>query len=674
MAVRRWKIHTVDTQLAAQLAEESELHPFLALLLVSRGITDPEEAMTFLLGDETDDPFSFADMDIAAERITNALDNGEKIMIYGDYDADGITATALLYSFLKDRGGNVSYRLPTREGDGYGLHNGVIDEFVQQGIQLIVTVDNGITANEAVAYANENGIDVVITDHHQPQGELPNAIAVVDPHRPDCQSGCVGYAGVGVAYMLACAIEGDTDTVMEQYGDLVAIGTLADVMPLIGSVRALVRNGLRVLNHMRRNGVRELCRAAGLMDKEITASRTVFGLAPRLNAAGRIGDPKIALELLLEQTDAAAELAVSLQEYNVSRQSTEAEILKSIEQRLMDDPSVLADRVLVIQGEDWPVGVIGILAARLTERYGKPSIVISKTDGVGKGSGRSIAGFSLFDALSACEHLLVTFGGHELAAGLTIAAENMDAFRSAINAYAKENYTEMPVPELHLTFKIKPDSIDVEKLALLSALEPTGVGNPAPVFGLFGMRLDNVTPIAGGKHVRLSFSKENTRISVLQFGVPYDAYPLICGQIYNLAITLDKNEYKGVITPTILLKDIRYADTDEQALIDAYRAFDGIVRRERKGDVLPSREQMRQVYQYLWKEKSLSMTLEQLYHHIEKPAFSLLTLRMMLEIWREAGLISVQDKGEILQISCIPTDEKSDLSLTPLWQYLEHKE
>lgn len=675
MAIRKWIVPALDTNAAALLAEECEINPFLALLLTTRDVKTPEEATAFLLGNDTDDPFMFADMDLAVERINRAIDDGEKIMVYGDYDVDGITATTLLFSYLKEQGANVQYRLPTREGDGYGLHNAVIDTFASEEISLVITVDNGITAVEEVAYAATKGMDVIVTDHHQPQEILPNAVAVVDPHRADCPSGCVNYAGVGVAYMLVCALEGDADTVIEKYGDLVALGTLADVMPLVGSTRSLVRRGLQVMNHLRRPGIKALAEIAGMLDKELTATRVVFTLAPRLNAAGRMHDPLIAVKLLLEQDyDTARTLAEEVQNCNAERQAAEAAIIKEIDMRLRDNPQQAAARVLVIEGANWPVGVIGILAARLTERYGKPAIVLSVKDGIAKGSGRSIAGFSLFDALSAVEDTAVTFGGHELAAGVTLKEENIEMFRQRINAYAAQRYTEMPCPEMRIDIKLRPAAIDVEKLMLLSALEPFGAGNPVPVFGLFGMRLDNITPIGNGKHLRLSFSKGDTRLSILKFNTAYADFPLVCGDIFDLAVTLEKNVYKGVVSPTILLKDMRYADTDETALITAARRFDAIMRRETRDDgeqLLPTREQMAVLYRYLSKRESFVGTLEQLHHLIGDTTFSLLSIRLLLEIWRQASLITVDDFGDTLHIALLPSAQKRDLTATALWQYLK---
>jgi single-stranded-DNA-specific exonuclease len=535
-------------------------------------------------------------------------------------------------------------------------------------------VDNGITANEEIAYAVEKGIDVVVTDHHKPQGELPGAVAVVDPHRSDCPSGCTGYAGVGVAFMLVCALEGDVDSVMNAYGDLVAIGTLADVMPLTGNVRTLVRMGLDVLNRKERKGILELCKVAGLADKPITASRTVFGLAPRLNAAGRMADPVLALELLLSDGEESQKLAHSLQDLNTTRQNVEQNILKEIFEQIEQNPCLVANRVIVVSGKDWPMGVVGILASRLTDRYGKPAIVISQTDGVAKGSGRSISGFSLFDALQACEKELLTFGGHELAAGLTVDPDKINDFRTAINTYAKEKYEEMPVPELRIEFKINPATIDAQKAVVLSALEPTGMGNPAPVFGLFNVRLDNITPLSGNQHRRLSFTKDNHRFEVMHFFTNCKHYPLLCGETYHLAVSVEATNFNNIIKPTVILKDVRYADTDEEALITSHRLFDRIMCKEDWKEVLPTREQMKLVYGFLHSKEEVQMTLEQLHHCFKHSDFSLIVLRTMLEIWKQAGLIKLEEQGEVLHIECIKTQQKADLTRTPLWEYLDRKE
>ena len=676
MGIKRWVLPPLDKETAAQLAEDCEINPFLALLLVTRGITDPESAADFLLGGEiADDPFGFADMDAAVERIGRALDQRETMAVYGDYDADGVTSTALLYTYLREKGADVSYYIPDREKEGYGLHKESIDALHQQGVKLIITVDNGVAAVEEVAYAAVLGIDVVVTDHHQPQETLPPAVAVVDPHRPDCGSAFKDYAGVGVAFKLACALEGDAAPVLERFGDLVAIGTLGDVMPLYGENRALVRAGMRILNEKKRPGLTALAKAAGVEGKELSSTNVVFTLVPRINAAGRMSSPGQAARLLLtSQPEVAETLAEEIQQCNVLRQTTEGGILKEVMERLQREPRLLADRVLVIEGEGWHPGVVGIIAARVLERYGKPCILISVRDGEAKGSGRSVKGFSLFNAISACADLLTHFGGHELAAGVGLSAGDISAFREKINQYAAERYPLMPVPELRLDFKLRPSQVDVEKLNLLKALEPVGAGNPSPVFGLFQMRLDNVTPLSGGKHVRMSVSRDDVRLSVLKFGTPYAEFPFECGQVLNLAVTLERNEYRGVVSPTVLAKEIRAAELDQEELILAMQQFDGILREETAPEqaaaFMPERDELERVYRYLRGKKEWSGALEQLCYFLEQPRISYIRLRVALETLRQAGLIGLTDSGDSLKLTLLPVAGKVNLEDTPILQYL----
>jgi single-stranded-DNA-specific exonuclease len=665
-----------DKEAAAQLAEESGLNPFLALLLTTRGITDTEGAEQFLLhGEPEDDPFAFAGMDEAVNRIQHALDTGERMAVYGDYDADGVTATALLYLYLCDKQANVLYRIPKREGEGYGLHKSIIDEFAEQGVQLLITVDNGISAVEEVAYAASLGIDVVITDHHRPQEQLPAAIAVVDPHRADCESGFKDYAGVGVAFKLLCALEGDTAALLEQYADLVALGTLADVMPLRGENRLLVREGLHRLNEKGRVGLRALAEAAGISGKTLTSSTVLFTLAPRINAAGRMGEPDRAARLLMtEDEEEARLLAEEIQSLNTQRQATETEILKEVLAILEAHPDMVHQRVLVLEGENWHPGVIGIIAARVLELYGKPCIILSVSDdGSAKGSGRSIRGFSLFDAISACGDLLHHFGGHELAAGLSLSAADIPAFRARINAYAAEQCPHMPVPELHMDFKLRPSQIDVEKLNLLMALEPFGTGNAAPVFRLSDMRLDNITPMGGGKHLRLSLSRDGTSISAMKFRTTVEEFSVPCGSVLHAAVTLERNEFRGTVSPSVVIRDIRYADTDQEELIRAYELYDAVMRGEEipeKAACRPSRDQVADVYKRLRANRGWVGTGEQLYHAIASDRLSYVQMLTALEVLRQAGLIEVKDQSDCLRIKLIPVNGKTDLNETPLMRFL----
>ncbi len=674
---KRWVLTTPDKDRAAALSEESGLHPFLALLLELRGIDTAEQAADFLgLTDQTEDPFSLMDMDIAVDRVQRAIDEHEKIAIFGDYDADGVTATALMYSYLRDRGADVEYRIPTRQGEGYGLNETTIREMAEQNVQLIITVDNGISAVDEIRLAGEHGIDVVVTDHHRPQGMLPNAVAVVDPHRDDCPSEFKGYAGVGVAYKLVSALEGDSEPILEQYADLIALGTLADVMPLQGENRQLIRQGLRKLNESPNIGMQALSTIAGMDGKKHTAGTTAFTIAPRINAAGRVGNPDISAKLLLcDDPDLAADYAAQLQQWNVERQSMESEILKQLIDQLDRHPERLADRVLVLQGDNWHVGVIGIIAARIMERYGKPCIILAVSDGEARGSGRSVAGFSLFEAIASCAEYLQGYGGHEMAAGLSLSADQIPAFRAAINAYAAEHYPVMPIQQLKIDCKLRPSQIDVEKLELLAAMEPFGAGNPAPVFGLYQMRLDNITPVGGGKHLRLSVSRDDTRLTVMKFQTTPEQFPMECGALVNVVVTIERNELRGVVLPSLIAKDIRYADTDQEDVIRSYALRDDVIGRRpidatTAQEITPTRDDVAAVYRFLRARGTFSGSVEQLHHLVRCPSVTFTRLQMILQILQQASLISVCDNGDYITVHVMPAEGKADLQATDTMQYL----
>ena len=686
MRIKRWEFSPLDTALAAELAEQCEIQPFLSLLLTTRGMTAPEDVYAYISGQEEEaDPFAYADMEAAAQRIRLALVAGEKILVYGDYDVDGISATALLYTYLQDAGADVVWAIPKREA-GYGLHSDGIRRAAEQGVRLIVTVDTGVSLTaEEVTAAAQAGIEIVVTDHHQPPAALPQVLAVVDPHRPDCESPCKDLAGVGVAFMLVCALEGDGEAAFTRYGDLLTLGTLADLIPLRGLNRDLMRRGLAALNESPRPGLLALRRIAGCEEKHLTASSVVFTLAPRLNAAGRMGDPEIALQLLLaENGEEAARLAQQLKTMNEERQRIGQEIYAQIEATLAAHPEWLYDRVLVVDGGGWHGGVLGIMAARLAEQYGKPAVVVSfGEDGLAHGSGRSVEGFPLFAALESCRELFTAFGGHEMAAGLSLPADRISLLRQQVNAWAARAYPRMPVPAYHISLRLRPDQINMEKLLLMDVLEPIGAGNPAPLFCLSRMTLDNITALGGGKHLRLSLSRDGVRVSAVKFQTAPEDFPIPCGSVVHCVVSLEKNEYQGNTTITVRIRDIGYAGTDRQKWIDAMDTFEGLLRRELRvpaETALPPRELLTRLYSLLHSCGVWNGTAEQLQYAVsriggqagELPAP--LPLLTALEIWREAGLLSMTDFGERLRLQLIPATGKADLTNTPLWQYLALQE
>lgn len=675
MQMRRWNEAKLDTNLAAELAEACEIHPFLALLLTACGYETPEEIFGFLVGQEEEvDPFDFADMDKAVSRIRRAVDEKQRVLIYGDYDVDGITATVLLYTYLQQLGVDVRYRVPSRE-EGYGLHPESIIWAAEQGIDLIITVDTGVAALEEVQLANEAGIDVVVTDHHQPGEKLPDATAVVDPHRTDCESTYKDFAGVGVAFMLVCALEKDGESVFARFGDLLALGTLADMMPLQGFNRDLMRRCLQLLDSSRRPGLVALRRVAGLEDKTLTASAVSFAYAPRINAAGRMDDPDVAIRLLLcEDEEESKRLAEEIQQINYQRQQATNNILMQVDNQLEQHPEWLHDRVLVVSGDEWHGGLLGLVAARLQDRYGKPTVALTLgSDGVAHGSCRSLAGFSMYDALTSCEDLLTQYGGHEQAAGVTLPVASVDAFRCAINRLAAERYPTMPVPKLDVAVRIRPDQVNAEKLTLLQVLEPFGCGNPVPLFGLYRMQLDNITAIGGGKHLRLSLSRDGVRINAVMFQMTPEEFPIACGAKVNCVVSLDRNEYRGNTTVNVRIRDISFADTDRERIITDLSAFESVLRGELCPDpqsALLSREQLTHFYSLLRASREWNGTPEQLRHALGADAPSCLQLMIALEIWQQAGILRWYDRGDRLSVTLLPIQGKADLSATPLWKYI----
>lgn len=603
MSRKKWTVNNCDKEAATLIAEELNVSPYAALIASARGVRTVEDAEDFFGVNEEmgADPFDFPDMYKAVKRIRTAIDEFERIAVYGDYDADGVTATALLYSYLALQGADVVYAVPNRHTEGYGLSYGAIDNISRMGAKLIITVDNGISAVEEAEYIRQLEMDLVITDHHLPSEVIPAAVAVVDPHREDCILSFKDYAGVGVAYKLICALEGEENEITESFLDLVTIGTIADVMPLKNENRSIVRRGTELINDSDRVGIQALLEVAGLEGKQVKSGTVAFGLAPRINAAGRIGTADRAIRLLLsEDYDEANLLAQEINDDNTIRQQTEQEILSQAVEIIEANPSWKYNRVLVVGGTDWHDGVIGIVASRLVEKYGKPTIVITENeDGTAKGSGRSVDGFSLYDALCACSDVLDHFGGHTLAAGLGINTEKIDLFRQEINNYADGMEAFYPVQ--NIDFKINPSVVNVELLDVIDSLEPFGSGNPQPVFGLYNMILTDITPIGSGKHLRLSLRRGDITLSAVLFRMTQLDFPYVVGDVLDIAAVFEANEYLGQLRLNILVKNVKLHDMDEETLFGAMSDFDDIMsgRDTAHLSALPDRDFIALVYKFI---------------------------------------------------------------------------
>ena len=588
MAEKLWQIPAADKALARELAAECGIDPLVALILSNRGVTDPVEIDAFLAEEgELSSPLVLLDMDRAAGRIRRAVEEGERIAVYGDYDCDGVTATAILYSCLIKLGADVLYYIPSRSEEGYGMNRESVEKLRDMGVRLIVTVDNGVSAVDETGYAVELGMEVVITDHHLPGAALPPALAVVDPHRPGCPSPYKDMCGAGVAFKLAAALmEVPAEALFETYADLAAIGTVADVMPLTGENRVLVREGLKAINKRPRPGVAALLEAAGLAGREIQAGNLAFGLGPRINAAGRMGAADRAVRLLLETDPAAAAgLAAELQEENVCRQQTEQQIVSQAA-AVIEERGYAFQRIILVEGEGWHPGIVGIAAARLMERYGRPCIVLSVEGDKATGSGRSFAGFHLFEALSAAGDLLEKYGGHELAGGLTLPVANIEALRQRLNAYAAAK--EMPFPIIKLDCKLNPAALSVPLARSLEPMAPFGSGNPEPVFGLLGMKIESIQPLAGGKHVKLYLSRQDAVIQALLFGTGPADFPYEKGETVDAAVQLSVHTFREEESLTIQIRALRPADNHQKERLEALRRYEAYRRGEWDEKAVPS--------------------------------------------------------------------------------------
>ena len=617
-----------------KLSRDTGLSAVMSRIMHTRGCQTAEEVEAFLHLDSTclHNPYIMQDVSKAVERIAQAIEKGEKIAVYGDYDVDGVTAVSLLYLYLEEYGADVEYYIPSRIREGYGLSKAAIDMLKTHGVSLMVTVDTGITAIDEIEYAASLGIETVVTDHHECRDVLPNAVAVVNPHRPDDEYPFAELAGVGVVFKLICAYEmaqcrknGESEKlgvgrVCREYADLVAIGTIADVMPIIDENRLIVAFGLNLISNTDRYGLRALIDAASANStskkRKINSGFIGFGIAPRMNAAGRVSSASIAVELLLsDNRERAAELADQLCELNVQRQIEENRIADQAYRKIEQTLNAERDRVIVIDDDTWQQGIIGIVSSRITEKYGLPSILISfegSTDGepmlvdIGKGSGRSIRGMNLVDALAQCEDLLVRFGGHELAAGLTIRRCNVDAFRERINEYAASKLDEEA-----LCVSIDADcEVDIRELSMQLAkeidyLEPFGISNPIPNFILRNATISRVIPMGNGKHTKFIIEKDGIAMSAIWFGMSSLDLPVETTDPIDVLFQLNINEYQNTTSLQMIVQDIRVTTEYEnayQASVDRYTEISAGARFDESEDVVPTRDDFVPVYKILRKE------------------------------------------------------------------------
>ncbi len=667
MARKRWVFKQTNKELAKALAAECDVDPMVALLLSARGLDDPYDIDSFIhCEQQLSDPFELPDMDLAVERIQLAMQRRERIAVCGDYDADGVTASALLYSYLSDKGCPVICEIPERLEEGYGLHRSNVDRLKELEISLIITVDNGISCIDEIEYANSLGIDVVVTDHHRPGAVLPPAVAVVDPH-VDGYYGFTDYAGVGVAFKLACALEGCAcEELMPYYGDLVAIGTVADVVPLIDENRIMVQTGLQVLNRLERIGLRELVEAADIAVDPIGADQISYAIAPRINAAGRMGESFRAFCLLTtEDIDQARYLAGEICQENIRRQDVEGVVSDVCRIQLYESGIHFYDRVIVLADENLHHGVLGIVAARLCAQFGKPTIVLSIDGDIAKGSARSVEGFDIFEALTACSDCLIQCGGHVLAAGLTIKTEHINLFRQRINEYARQKGPR-PVPQLSIDCKLSPYGADEKTASAIRCMAPHGCQNPVPVFSLLNMELAAVQPVGGGRSRRLVLSRDGVTVVCMKFGITDAGFPFRNGDKIDLALVYRYTTYKNKPAFSLVVQDIRPSDFDHDGMFRDMLCFERLMAnepttKEERLSLIPTREEMGHVFRYLRCNPNLVITPDVMLWRIG----STLTagkLFVTLKVFEEYNFCNYYFDGDNLHITFLNPTGKVDLS------------
>ena len=651
--------------------------PLTAMVLSARGINTLKQANEYLNCDvELHDPFLMTDMNLAADRVALAMQRGEKIAVFGDYDVDGITATCLLTAFLRQHGADVVSYIPGRLEEGYGLNPIAIDQLHREGVKLIITVDCGITAVDEAQMCKRLGIDLVITDHHECKDILPEAIAVVDPHRPDGGYPHKNLSGVGVAFKLAAALSGDQQAVLEEYADMVCLGTVADVMLLQGENRVFVAKGLESLRHTRRPGIAALMKESGCAQETVSSSAIGFMLAPRINADGRMGQIDLAVDLFLtDDPEKAEELAKALCDLNRQRQSVESGIYDQAVSML---PEGKTPEAIVLADETWHQGVVGIVASRIAEEFCCPTFLICLDGEHGKASSRSFGGFNLFASLTALSDLLESYGGHELAAGFTISRSQIPAFRASICELAAAFYSDdTPRTCIDIDCAIEPELLTIRGIESLNQLEPTGNGCPKPVLMMKKLTVERIQMVGGGKHMRLRLRNGHTSVNAIYFSASPETASIQQGDVVDVAFNPQINEFRGERSVQMNILDIRpYCSAEASGEIAAYHAL----RRHQctpceAAALLPDRGTLAMVWRYLAAAsgpiREAPMCLCRKIVRWSGTPLNLGQLMTCLDIFADVGLLQTQRQHKYLSITLTPGNQKADLNTSVTMQTLQ---
>ena len=638
--MKKWTVRRPNEEFSKTIMRETEAGQLCADVLASRGFENGRQAAEKLSADSLSDPFQLKDMREAAAVISKAVDGFERICIYGDYDCDGVTSTVMLFSYLELMGADVTYYIPERS-EGYGLNKDAVRKLADMGVKLIITVDNGISAIEEAELIYQLGMRLVVTDHHQVGEQLPKAEAIVDPHRNDCPSIFKNLCGAGVVLKLMAALEdGSYDTVFDEYGELAALATVADIVELSSENRYIVRRGMKLMENSERLGMTALIKQSGVKFP-LDSTAVAFGLAPRINASGRFGSPSLAAKLLLtEDEDEAEVLAQELDKLNNERKKTENDIVDAIGEYINSDPTVLSKRVLVLSGENWHHGVIGIVASRIEERFDKPTFIITIEGDEARGSARSFGDFSVYKALDYCSDLLTKYGGHLGAGGFSLKAADIPAFDAKIQEFAQKHFDTMPLAELVADKAILPSEITIENIESLNILQPFGEGSRQPVFAMIGAQVMDITPLSNGLHTKLKVKYGNVWLNVLLFRRSPDELFLKKGDSADIMVTIDTQMYMGKKNISIIAKDIRKHGFEQKKYFAALDAYEKYVR----GEQLPSAYYARicperQELVYIYKLASMAKFSRETLYMTVSDKINYCKLCLCLDIFEELGLI-----------------------------------
>ena len=655
----KYKPYSPSSPEAQALAATCKINAVVAAILLNRGIDTKEKANAFLNKDASlfHDPFLLKDMDRAESRIKRALLLKEKITVYGDYDVDGITATSIVFLYLREKGALCDYYIPDREDEGYGLSEEALHKIAESGTNLIITVDTGITAAAEVEVAKSLGMDIIITDHHLCTGNIPDTITV-NPQRPDCPYPFKSLAGVGVAFKLLTALEsGNHKLITDKFSDLAALGTVADMMEITGENRAIVSAGLDKINRSPNAGLALLMESAGISGRKKDSSSIGFSIAPRINAAGRMASPYIAAELLISDNPVRqSELCAELETLNNQRRNTESSIEKTACARIDNKPMYKDKKIYVLADPEWQAGVLGIAASKVAERYNRPCILMTCEDGVAKGSARSAGDFNLYQAMKSCEDLYDKFGGHEFAAGLTISEDKIPELFKRLNDYADKHMDlKSMLPVINIEFDFPPELFTPETINSLEILEPFGNSNPHPVFAFKNALLTGLTPMGEGKHMKLQMNCDGTYITAVAFNKGELSHYFESGDTVDVAGTLNVNEWNGRLYPQLMLSAIK---PSEKPPIN--QKF--------------TQDELRFVFKYIKSNLDASKSASLHARIIEKQTgfpFDRQKFINALEIFVQLRLITYTSEDDVIGIYMLETSGKVDLTDSPLFCSLQ---